>query len=44
MGAVYLRLEVCGYHHEDIIEFLADDTIIIKATHDVPIVLFGDFN
>ena len=25
-------------------EFLADDIITIKATHDVPIILLGDFN
>ena len=27
-----------------IYEFLADDIITIKATHDVPIILLGDFN
>ena len=44
LGAVYLPHEASDYHHEDIYEFLADDIITIKATHDVPIILLGDFN
>ena len=44
LGAVYLPREASDYHHEDIYEFLADDIITIKATHDVPIILLRDFN
>ena len=44
LGTVYLPHEASGYHHEDINELLADDIITIKATHDVPIILLGDFN
>ena len=43
MGTVYLPHEASDYHHEVIYEFLADD-ITIKATHDVPIILYRDFN
>ena len=44
LGAVYLPHEASDYHHEEIYEFLADDIITIKTTHDVPIILLGDFN
>ena len=44
LGAVYLPHEASDYHHEDIYELLADDIITIKSTHDVQIILLGDFN
>ena len=43
LGAVYLPHEASDCHHEDIYEFLADYIITIKTTHDVPILLLGDF-
>ena len=44
LGAVYLPHEASDYYHEDIYEFLADVIITIRATHNVPIILLGDFN
>ena len=44
LGVVYIPHDMSEYHHEDIFDHLANDIITIKAMHDVPIVLIGDFN